>query len=116
MHYQDHATKFCQLRPLKSKSAKEVAEELTKIFFIWGAPQLLQSDNGKEFVANVIDEVVAVWPYCKILHGRPRHPQSQGSVERANGDVKGMIKTWMDDNKSTNWSKACYEIQVRKSF
>ena len=112
MHYQDHGTKFSHLRPLKSKQAKEVAEELSKIFYMCGAPQMLQSDNGKEFVAQVIKEVVAIWPHCKILHGRLRHPESQGSVERANGDVKNMIRAWMIDNDSTRWSQGCYKVQV----
>lgn len=71
LHYQDHGTKFSLLRPLKSKQAKEVAEELTKIFYTCGAPRILQSDNGKEFVARVVEEVVNIWPNCKILHGRP---------------------------------------------
>lgn len=116
MHYQDHGTKFSYLRPLKTKQAREVAEELTKIFYLCGAPRILQSDNGKEFVAKVIEQVVAIWPHCKILHGRPRHPESQGSVERANGDVENMLRAWMIDNDSTNWSQACYEVQVRTFF
>ena len=116
MHYQDHGTKFSYLRPLKSKEAREVAEELSKIFYMCGAPRILQSDNGKEFVAKVINEVVAVRPYCKILHGRPRHPETQGSVKRANGDVKNMIKAWVVGHNSTNWSKGCYDVQVKKNY
>src|SRR5436309_4266617 len=46
LNYQDHATKFLHLRPLRSKHAANVAEELSKIFFTWGAPTILQSDNG----------------------------------------------------------------------
>lgn len=42
MNYQDHATKFVQLRPLKSKRADDVAQELYKIFHIFGAPYILQ--------------------------------------------------------------------------
>lgn len=44
--YQDHLTKFIQLRPLKSKSAAEVAHALIDVFTILGAPCVLQSDNG----------------------------------------------------------------------
>jgi transposase InsO family protein len=33
-----------------------------------------------------------------IVHGRPRHPQSQGSVERTNTEIKEMIISWMNDN------------------
>lgn len=105
MNYQDHSTKFLYLRPLKSKHASNVAEELLKIFFTVGAPKILQSDNGREFVAQVIRDIVALWPHCKIVHGRPRHPQTQGSVERANGDIENMMRAWMIDNNSTNWSR-----------
>lgn len=42
MNFQDHATKFLQLRPLKSKHAKDVADELSKVFFSFGAPRILQ--------------------------------------------------------------------------
>jgi hypothetical protein len=51
MHYQDHLTKFSILRPLKSKRAAEVAYQLTDIFLLLGAPHILQSDNGREFIA-----------------------------------------------------------------
>ena len=58
------------------------------MFSVFGAPHILQSDNGREFVANVIEELKLLWPEMIIVHGRARHPQSQGSVERANDDVK----------------------------
>lgn len=112
LNYQDHATKFLHLRPLKSKHAVNVAEELRRIFFTFGAPSILQSDNGREFVASVINELSIIWPSCKIVHGRPRHPQSQGSVERANADVENILRAWMKDNQSTNWSNGCFEVQV----
>ena len=54
LQYQDHTTKFCILRPLRCKEARGVAIELINIFSILGCPEILQSDNGKEFVAKVI--------------------------------------------------------------
>jgi hypothetical protein len=91
LNYQDHFTKFCFLRPLKTKTAAEVAYQLLDIFTIVGAPVILQSDNGREFVAKVIQELGEMWKGLKIVHGRARHPQSQGSVERCNQDVKQLI-------------------------
>ena len=85
--YQDHLTKFVILRPLTSKRAAEVAHHLLDIFLLVGAPAILQSDNGSEFTAEVISELKLMWPRLVIVHGKPRHPQSQGSVERANGDI-----------------------------
>jgi hypothetical protein len=55
--------------------AVTVAIELIRIFCIQGAPMILQSDNGREFVAAVIVEVMAFWHDVVIVHGRPRHPQ-----------------------------------------
>lgn len=53
-HYQDHLSKYHFLRPLRSKTAVEVANHLFQIFIDFGAPQILQSDNGREFTALVI--------------------------------------------------------------
>ena len=50
-----------------------------------------------------------------IVHGRPRHPQSQGSVEHCNGDVKVMLATWMRTNKSKKWSIGIKFVQLKKN-
>lgn len=52
-----------------------------------GAPCNLQSDNGREFVHKVLTEMVTLWPELKIDHGKPRHSQSQNSVEEVNQDI-----------------------------
>ena len=115
MVYQDHLTKFCVLRPLTSKRAAEVAYQLVDVFLLFGAPTILQSDNGSEFTANIITELKQLWPDMKLVHGKPRHPQSQGSVERANGDIKDMLVAWLSDNNSRldYWNQVC---SVSKEF
>ena len=50
MHAKDHFTKFSWLCALPSKEAKNVASQLRTIFYTFGPPKILQSDNGKEFV------------------------------------------------------------------
>ena len=37
------------------------------------------------------------------MHGKPRHSQSQGSVERANRDIEDMLMTWLQSNSTTHW-------------
>lgn len=115
MVYQDHLTKFVLLRALQSKRATEVAYHLNDIFLTIGAPCILQSDNGREFVNNVISELASLWPELKIVHGKPRHSQSQGSVERANQDIENMIGSWMKDNVSTKWSEGLRYVQFMKN-
>lgn len=115
MVYQDHLTKFCIIRPLKTKTAAEVAREVLDIFCIFGAPSIMQSDNGREFVNAIIEELTVMWKGLKIVHGKPRHSQSQGSVEKANQDVQDMVMSWMEQEGSTHWSEALKFVQFMKN-
>jgi len=81
MVYQEHLTKFARLRALKLKMAEEVATNILDIFCIFGAPVILQSDNGREFVNKIINDLKTMWPTLKIVHGKPCHSLSQSSVE-----------------------------------
>ena len=86
---QDHLTKFVQLRPVKSKLASEIGYQLLDIFSIFGAPNILQSDNGRELVNSVITKLSEeMWVGLKLVHGNTRHSQRQGSVERTNRDIE----------------------------
>lgn len=115
MVYQDHLSKFVCLRPLKTKTAAEVAYNLIDVFCFFGAPSVLQSDNGREFSNHVINELKNMWEGLTIVHGKPRHSESQGSVERANQDVENMIFTWMEENNSKQWSEGLRFCQFRKN-
>lgn len=105
LNYQEHLTKFVCLRPLKTKTAAEVAYNLIDVFCLIGAPSVLQSDNGREFCNSVTEEFKNMWPDLKIVHGKPRHSQSQGSVERANRDVQDILVAWMEENNLTKWNE-----------
>ena len=111
LHYQEHLSKFHILRPLTSKCAVEVARELLMIFLDFGAPKILQSDNGREFTAKIITELASMFPEHVLVNGRPRHPQSQGSVERANGVMKDKLAAWMRDNNCPNWTLGIRFVQ-----
>jgi len=43
------------------------------------------------------------WPDLVIINGRPRHPQSQGLVERGNAVVQNMLGKWQEINKTADW-------------
>jgi len=88
---------------------------LLTIFLTFGAPKILQSDNGREFVNSIINEIKELWPECIIVHGRSRHPQSQGSIERSNQDVENMLRAWMKDNKTKKWSIGLKFVQFQKN-
>ncbi|XP_041364278.1 KRAB-A domain-containing protein 2-like [Gigantopelta aegis] len=50
-----------------------------------------------------------------MVHGKPRHPQCQGSVERLNCDVKDMLIAWLGDNNSTDWPMGLRFVQFQKN-
>lgn len=58
------------------------------------------------------------WPgECVIIHGRPRHPQSQGLVEQANKTVQTMISTMKTHNLPPhNWSYWLNTIQLEMNI
>jgi hypothetical protein len=104
-HVRDHFSRFSWAKALTSKRAVEVAAYLFDLFhFLGSPPTILQSDNGKEFCASVIKELVNLWPSIKIINGRPRHPQSQGLVERANGILQQKLGKWKEDTGRHDWS------------
>ena len=62
---QDHLTKFVHLRPCQSKEGVEVAKHLYLIFCEFGAPLLLQSDNGLELRNQVVAGLKILWHFIK---------------------------------------------------
>ena len=102
-HAKDHFSEYSWLYPMISKEATNVASILQSIFYQFGPPKILQSDNGREFVARVILDLRKIWPGLVIINGRPRHPQSQGLVERGNSVVQQMIGKWLNANNTLDW-------------
>ncbi|KAE8741003.1 hypothetical protein FOCC_FOCC013472, partial [Frankliniella occidentalis] len=96
MVVQGHLTKF---------SAVLVAENILPIFLEFGAPTVLQSDNSREFANAVVESLCRIWQGMKIVHGKPRHSQSQGSVERANQDIQNMLNAWMLTHRTNKWAE-----------
>ena len=98
LHVRDHGTRFSILRSLVRKTAAEVALELSEIFATFGPPVILHTDNGTEFVGrHVVDEVRRLCPDIRFVRGRPRHPQTQGLVERANAIAKRQLRKLLSD-------------------
>jgi hypothetical protein len=98
-----------------SKRVEQVACVFFHIFCLFGAPASLQSDNGREFCNELINSVYEMWPDLNIVHGKPRHSQSQGRVERANQDIENILRIWMPDNNINKWSEGLRFFQFMKN-
>eukprot|EP00117_Sycon_ciliatum_P008981 scpid58375/ scgid5968/ Pol polyprotein; Reverse transcriptase/ribonuclease H; Integrase len=96
----DCFSRFAMGGPIKSKSAKDVCNVIVSCMYRYGAPRILQTDNGREFnnssLAAVMDEMRAL-----KINGRPYHPQSQGRVERLNQTLANFLRR--DLQKEPDW-------------
>ena len=61
-HFMDHFTKYHVLFPLQTKLAVEVARLLEeRVLAYFGPPKIFHSDNGHEFVNQVMRSLFEVW-------------------------------------------------------
>ena len=77
----DHFSKLCGCFLLKRKTGNSIVIALNKFISIYGSPLIIQCDNCREFVNKEFKK------YCidnniKIIHSSPRHPNTNGAVER----------------------------------
>ena len=87
----DVYTGFLIVRPLKATSAHEVARNLWEVFCIIGIPKILQSDNGPEFVNDILRAMVKLTGMDHRLIS-PYNPRADGKVERSIGTTMSIIK------------------------
>ncbi|MGD9693974.1 MAG: DDE-type integrase/transposase/recombinase [Phycisphaerales bacterium] len=80
----------CQLawQPLEEATADVVSAIYARLFAEHGPPLVLKSDNGSQFKADLIKDLLADYRVVP-LYSPKRHPQYNGGVERANGQVTG---------------------------
>jgi len=95
LHIKDHFSKFSFLYALHDKTPAGVAKCIAKWLGTVGISKIIQCDNGKEFKGGLL---ILLKKYgIKILNGRPRHPQTQGLVEQANGVIKTKLRCWLEE-------------------
>ena len=86
----DSLSRFVVLRPLKDKSALSTAQGLYSIFVDFGFPKTLISDNGAEFVNQVIKAMVS---FFRVKHKTitAYNPRSNGAAERYVQEAKRVL-------------------------
>jgi len=98
----DHFTRYAMATPTRNQSAKTTAKALVDLFVNhYGMPQRLHSDNGANFVGNVITEM------CKLLGierstTTPYHPMGNGQCEKFNSSLLNMLGT-LPAVKKSRW-------------
>lgn len=100
----DYATRWPEVFATRDRKATTVAEIFIKeILCRHGAPVQLLSDQGREFLADVIKETCNFTRTHKIQTAA-YHPQTNGLCERFNGTLTTMLAMYVDENQ-TNWDE-----------
>ncbi|CAM4342636.1 unnamed protein product [Lepidochelys kempii] len=99
----DFATRYPEAVPLASIEADTVANVLLTIFSRVGFPKEVLTDQGSNFMSALLR---CLWEKCGVRHdwASAYHPQSNGLVERFNGTLKMMLKTFMNQHPQ-DWDK-----------
>ena len=87
----DYATRYPEAVPLRSIDAEHVAEELIKFFARVGIPKEILTDQGSNFVSQLLTEVYRLL-HIHPIRTTPYHPQTDGLVERFNKTLKSMLR------------------------
>ena len=101
----DMYSKFAEALPLPNQTAKTTADALWRGYFCrQGLPEILHSDQGRNFESAVIQEL------CKLLNihktrTSPYHPSGNGQCERYNKTLIEMISMQMEKEDQTDWDQ-----------
>ena len=75
-------------QPVAEATAEVVQAAYARLFREHGPPLVLKSDNGSQFKADETKRLLAAHDVMPLFSPR-RHPQYNGGVERANGQLSG---------------------------
>lgn len=103
----DKATKYCFVKPIRNPNGRAVVKFLREIIFHQGKPSKISCDNGTHFLNNEVHE------FCdkmgvKIFHSTAYSPQTQGQVERMNGEIKKQLNKYKASD-SEEWDELVRE-------
>jgi transposase InsO family protein len=113
----DICTKYIITRPIPNKQSDTVAKALINIFADYGLPDIIGSDNGREFRNGLMHTLTNT---LGIQHrfSTPYYPQSNGAAERSVQMVKNTLRK-LCGNDTSNWDERlglvqlCCNIKVR---
>ena len=80
---QDYFTKWADARPIPDQTAVRITRELVHIFAGYGIPEIIHSDQGRNFESTIFQQTMAAFG-VKKSRTTAYHPQGDGMVERFN--------------------------------
>lgn len=100
----DSFSKFPEAFPLKTQESKEIADVLfSEIFTRYGAPRVIVSDRGQNFLSKLVTAVCEIFQVTRHFTSS-YHPQTNSACERMNSTIAQCLRTYINPEQ-TNWHK-----------
>ncbi|XP_032531117.1 gypsy retrotransposon integrase-like protein 1 [Chiroxiphia lanceolata] len=97
----DLFTRWTVILPLRDTSAAEIAKALINVFFLYGPPQKMPIDEGKELVYQINEELFALFGMKQIVLS---YPQTDDVNERMSKTIKAFLSKFCIDYPN-NWDE-----------
>ena len=91
---QDYMTKFAEAIPIPNQTAERITKELIKVFSRYGIPDILHSDQGKNFESTILRQTLDAFGMTKS-RTTAYHPAGDGLVERFNRSLLQMLRAYV---------------------
>ena len=96
----DYFSRFPIVKQLHSTASEAVIKATKKFFSLFGSPKEIMSDNGPQFL-NQYNLFCEKWG-IKHTTSSPRHPQSNGFIERQIRYLKPIVRKCLKENGDLN--------------
>ena len=106
----DHFSRYTELYPIPSKSAKDVQLAFQRFLFTHGAVQSVVSDRGKEFLNNSLGSLLRQF-HIKICPTSGYRPQCNGMIENRNNQIKNAF-SFLSSKRKTDWDEFAPMVQA----
>ena len=99
----DYLSKYCEMRPLKEKSAREVARFIYEdLICRWGCSEYHITDQGREFVNSTNKELLDLCGTKQRITSA-YHPQANGLSERMNRSTQESLRKSLENEHEFDW-------------
>ena len=91
---QDYMRKWAEAIPIPNQTAARITTELIRAFSHYGIPDILHSDQGRNFESNISLEILNAFGVTKS-YTTVYHPSGDGLVEQFNRSLLQMLRAYV---------------------
>jgi len=92
----DYFTKWVEAKAIPNTKTEEVIKFLTEVISRHGPPEIIVTDNGSSFAADITKMMIDL--YGSWVHFvSPHHPESNGMIENRNREVEKILRLLVEN-------------------